>query len=209
MRVFPMKRKFGAHEALFQRDDVPPWMIVDGSKKQVEGDFARKCKEDGCYLKQTEPYSHWKNAAESSIKELKRGAGRKMLKARSPKILWDYCVELESYVRSHTAHNIYCLNGETPEAIMSGETLDISQIFELEWYEWIMFRDLAVSFTEDNMIPGRYLGISIDIGTAMTVKILKSNGEVVHRSTHQYLLLEELGSTEQKLHGNPLMRQLQ
>ena len=37
-----------------------------------------------------------------------------------------------------------------------------------------------VSFQEDNMVLGRYLGLSIDIGLAMTVKTLKSNGEVVH-----------------------------
>ena len=67
--------------------------------------------------------------AEGGIKELKRGAGRKMLKARSPKILWGYCVELELYVSSHPAHNIYCLNCETPETIMSDDTLDISKFF--------------------------------------------------------------------------------
>ena len=42
-----MKGKYGAHEALylmFQRDWVPPLMIVDGSKEQVKGDFERKCK---------------------------------------------------------------------------------------------------------------------------------------------------------------------
>ena len=78
-----------------------------------------------------------------------------MLKSRSPKRLWDDCVELASYVCSHTAHNIYCLNGETPENIMSGETSDISQVFELEWYEWIMFRDSEVSFPEDKMVLGR------------------------------------------------------
>ena len=62
-------------------------MIVDGSKEQMGGDFARKCKESGCYLKQTKPYYAWQNAAEGVINELKRGSGRKMLEARSPKRL--------------------------------------------------------------------------------------------------------------------------
>ena len=55
-RAFPMKRKYEAHEELslmFQRDGVLPQIIFDGSKEKVGGDFARKCKEDGCYLKQT------------------------------------------------------------------------------------------------------------------------------------------------------------
>ena len=42
------------------------------------------------------------------------------------------------------------------------------------------------------MVLGRYLVPSIDIGPAMTVNILKSNGEVVHRSTYQDFLPEDL-----------------
>ena len=90
-RVFPMKAKSDAHEALsllFQRDGVPPVCIVDGSKEQVLGDFRRKCKEVDCQLKQTEPYSPWQNAAEGGIREARKGAGRKMIKQRSPKKLW-------------------------------------------------------------------------------------------------------------------------
>ena len=108
--------------------------------------------------------------AEVGIKELKRGAGRKILKARSPQRLWDHCVELESYVRSNTSHNIDCLNGETPEIIMSGETSDLSQFIDLEWYAWIIFRDSVVSLPVDKKVLGGYLGPSINVGTAMTFK---------------------------------------
>ena len=120
-----MKSKSEAHESLslmFQRDAVPPLMIVDGLKDQVEVNFSRKCKEYGCYLKLTGPYYPWQNAAEGGIKELKRGCGLNRLKASSPKRLWDDCVELESCVSSHIAHNIYFLHGKTPKTIMSGET---------------------------------------------------------------------------------------
>ena len=133
-----MKRKSEDHEDLslmFQRYGVPPQMIVDVSKDHVEGDFTRKCKEVGCHLKQTEPYSPWKNASEGYIKDLKRGAVDKMLKSCSPKRLRYDCVELELYAHYNKAHNIYCINGETPETIMSGETSDISQFCELGWYE--------------------------------------------------------------------------
>ena len=47
-----------------------------------------------------------------------------------------------------------------------------------------MFRDSTVLFSEYKMVLGRYLGPSIDVGPAMTVKILKSNVEVVHCSTY-------------------------
>ena len=45
--AFPTKTKSEARASLslmVQRDGVPPWMIVDGSKYQVGGDFSRKCK---------------------------------------------------------------------------------------------------------------------------------------------------------------------
>jgi transposase len=84
-----MKRKGDAHEALsllFHRDGVPPAMVMDGSKEQTLGDFRRKLKEADCHLRQTEPYSPWMNAAESAIRELKRGVSRKMIRTRSPKV---------------------------------------------------------------------------------------------------------------------------
>ena len=54
-RAFTIAKKGYAHEALsllFQRDGVPPKMIVDGLKEQTLGDFKRKVEEDGCHLRQ-------------------------------------------------------------------------------------------------------------------------------------------------------------
>ena len=61
-----------------------------------------------------------------------------------------------------------------------------------------MFRDTAIPFPGDKYVLGRYLGPSIDIGPAMTAKILKENGQVVHRSTVRGLTPEEEASEETK-----------
>ena len=66
---------------------------------------------------------------------------------------------------------------------MKGTTADISQICEYEWYEWVMFRGSPHQYPTDTMILGRYLGPSIDVGSAMIAKILKGNGEVMCQST--------------------------
>ena len=82
-----MKLKSDAHDSLsllFQRDGVPPKMIMDGSKEQTLGQFKKKCQDADCRIKQTEPYSPWQNAAESAIRELKKAAGRKMVRAGAP-----------------------------------------------------------------------------------------------------------------------------
>eukprot|EP00804_Cyclotella_cryptica_P016777 CCRYP_002064-RA/>CCRYP_002064-RA protein AED:0.32 eAED:0.33 QI:0/0/0/1/1/1/2/0/448 len=151
-----------------------------------------KLKEASCRLKQTEPYSPWKNSVEGNIRKLKKGAGLKMIKSGSPKKLWDDCLVLESYIRSNTAHDIYMLHGEGPGTIMSGETSDISQFCEFEWYEWVKFRDSAVQFPEDSLVLGRYLCPSSDVGPALTAKTVKQNGEIVHRSTYHGLTPEEI-----------------
>jgi len=100
-RAFPMKKKSDAHEGLSllaQRDGVPHSIIMDGSREQTMSEFNRKAREMGCHIKVTEPYSPWQNAAEGAIRELKKGAGRKMAKSRAPAKLWDHCLELESFL---------------------------------------------------------------------------------------------------------------
>jgi hypothetical protein len=50
-------------------------------------------------------------------------------------------------------------------------------------YKWVLFRDTSVTYPDDTMVLGRDLGPAIDIGPAMTCKVLKANGKVVYRST--------------------------
>jgi hypothetical protein len=151
VRVFPMQKKSQAHEALsllVQRDGVPPVMIMDGAKEQTMGEFRRKAREMGMRIKQTEPYSPWQNAAEGAIREVKRGAVRKMTKANSPSTLWDHCSQLEGYIRSSTALDIYELHGQVPETILSGQTADISPFVQHGWYDWVKWYDSQSSFPE-------------------------------------------------------------
>ena len=101
---------------------------------------------------------------------------------------------IESYIRSNTAHDIYLLNGQVPETVMSGETADISFICELGWYDWVKFRDTSEAFPNDKVVLGRYLGPSIDVGPALTAKILKMNGTIVYQSTYRGLNDDERNS---------------
>ena len=98
-----------------------------------------------------------------------------MIRKGSPKRLWDHAIELESLIRSHTAHDIYMLDGEVPETIMSGQTADISNLCEYEWYDWVMFRYDNATYHDDHRELGRYLGPAIDVGSAMTYKIFQAN----------------------------------
>jgi hypothetical protein len=89
-RAFPMAKEKDAHEALlllFHRDGVPNDMVMNGAKAQIQGDFQRKLREAGCHIKQTEPHTPKSNAAEGSIRELKRGVGHEMVRSGAPKRL--------------------------------------------------------------------------------------------------------------------------
>ena len=114
----------------------------------------------------------------------------KLIKSCTPRRLWSDCLELESYIRSNTAHINYKLDGEVPETIMSGEMSNISQFCEFEWFEWVMFQDKIEAYP---MITSgwvdRYLGLSIDMGHSLMENIIKKNGQILYRSTYQALTI--------------------
>lgn len=151
------------------------------------GEFCKKARAAGCQIRQTEPYSPWQNAAESAIRETKQAAGRKMATSQCPRKLWDHCMELEALIRSHTALDAYELQGQVPETIVSGQTADISPFVEYEWFEWVMWYDREAAFLESKEKLGRWMGPSLDIGPAMTAKILKDNGQILYLTSHRCL----------------------
>ena len=55
-----------------------------------------------------------------------------------------------------------------------------------------MFNDSQDTFPETKFQVGRWLGPAIDVGSALTYKILKSNRLVVPRSTIRHLTHDEL-----------------
>ena len=95
-------------------------------------------------------------------------------------------------IRSATTLPRFDLDHQTPEAKMHGMSSDISDICEFEFYEWVMFNDSQATFPETKFHVGCWLGPVVDVGSALTYKTLKSNGQVVPRSTIRHLTLDEL-----------------
>jgi hypothetical protein len=187
VRVYSMKKKGDTHETLqeFLRDvGAPEKIVVDGSKEQVMGEFRKLARDAGCKVVQVEPYTPHSNQAEVAIRELKKSTRRKMVSAKSPKRLWDDCVELEAEIKSHTALAGYHHQGEVPATLLTGETSDISRIAEFGWYQWIYWFDQKAAFPDPKKTLGRYLGPTRDVGPALTAKILKKNGHYAFRSTY-------------------------
>ena len=85
------------------------------------------------------PFSPWLNAAKREIKEPKNSSGRKMINSKSPKGLWDDCLEFELYTHSNITHCMYKHDWEVPKTVITGEIFDISQFCQFKWLEWVMF----------------------------------------------------------------------
>ena len=121
-----------------------------------------------------------------------------MIKTQSPKRLWDHCDELEDRIRSCTAHDHYLLGFEVPETVMKGHTADISTICEYEWYEWVIYNDTTWQFPQPKFVLIQFLIPAIDVGSAMTSKILNNTGEIFPRSTLRPLTMQEMDNPDLK-----------
>ena len=126
-------------DLFLSRYGIPEALVSDNAKAYIGGSFKKKAKEAGVFCKLTDPYSPWQNRAEGEIREIKRLAGRWMIRTKSPRRLWDHSIELACLVRSHMALDLIKLKGEVPETIMMGQTADISFICEHEWYSFVYF----------------------------------------------------------------------
>ncbi len=54
-----------------------------------------------------------------------------------------------------------------------------------------MYRPGTVDYPDECLFLEKYLGPTIDVGPAMTAKILQYNGKIVYRSTYQSLTIKE------------------
>ena len=68
---------------------------------------------------------------------------------------------------------------------ITGDTVDISEWMEFEFYDLCEYWD--VPNTEDNPKIGRWLGVSHRVGSAMSYWILTSTGQVISQTTVQHL----------------------
>ena len=76
---------------------------------------------------------------------------------------------------------------------MTGQAADIIHIHEYTWFDWVIFRDGPhVSYPEDILVLGQYLGPTLNVGLAMCAKLLKNIGKVVQISTLRTMTREEI-----------------
>ena len=79
-----------------------------------------------------------------------------------------------------------------PSEVIEGNTPDISEYGQFDWYQCVWYLDPAVPFPEDAKKLGRWIGVAHDVGSPMTYWILPASCRVIARSTVTFLSQDEL-----------------
>ena len=135
-----MCTKSRAHHSskkLFKNDGVPSKIVMESSREKIMVKFKESCQDVTVQVHQLEYNTPWANRAEGAVQQNKRATRRAMKKSACPARLWDYCDELQADIRCHTARNIPTLNVQVPKTVFTGNTVDISELVESGWYQWI------------------------------------------------------------------------
>lgn len=184
---YPSKKEVLASEVLnevIRTVGVPKELVSDGAHAEIHGRFGAVAKEYRIKQRLTEPYSGWQNRAEAAIREVKRGIRRATQRAGLPNRLWDYCGEwVVAAIRRLTAHDMHSLHDGVPCEAVKGNTPDISECAQFDWYQYVWYHDPAVQFLHDPRKLGRWIGVAHDVGSPMTFWILSASSKVLARST--------------------------
>ena len=192
--LYPMSTKAEAGEALrlfCQEFGVPERLTFDGSKEQTcKGtEFMRQIRRNDIDYHIIEPYRHNENIGEGVVREVKRKWFRIMSKKRVPRRFWDYGYKWSAEIISRTYTRMHRLDGGVPLEQVTGETVDISEYLDFGFYDFCWVRENAG--LGENVLC-RWLGISHRIGTQLAYKVLKSNGQVISRTSVQAVTALEL-----------------
>ena len=133
------------------------------------------------------------NPAEQSIHEVKKRWYRVMLKKKVPARYWDFGFTWVCETENICANMSKYAEGRTPTEITTGETPDISEYMNFEFYDLVVFRSNA-GLGEVEL--GHWLGVLHRVGRLMSYWILPESDIPISVTTAQRLTNDE-GNTEE------------
>ena len=174
-KFYPCKTKGDHPDALmrFIHDvGVPQTLVTDGAKELTDGQAGATCQEYRIDQKVTVPYSPWQNLAEASIRELKRGVRRVIRRTGAHIRTWSYAAKWVTDIRRLTALDLPQLEGQVPEAHISGCTPDISPMALFDYWQVIYYHTPVADFPFQKKTIGRWLGTARDCTDKMSFIIV-------------------------------------
>ena len=189
--VLPMHTKAEAGHALdLFIDDVgvPETLIFDNAAEQTghTSDFMKNVRRNHINYRNTEPYSPWQNRAEDAIKRIKGRWKRSRRTTGCHRRLWDYGMRHEAELLARIAGP----DGRTPIEKVTGETPDISEYLDFDFYDRVWY--LHQSGEEPEL--GRWLGVARRVGGALCYYVLTRSARVVARTSVQHVTQQDLSN---------------
>jgi len=192
--IYPMKGKseVGAQLIKFiQQVGIPNEMHRDGAPEMKgSSQFMKICQEYRIRSTFTEPNSPWQNRCENTIGVLSKKVKARRARRRIPKCVWDFHLVWEAQIYSRTVHKNHC----TPLEALTGDTIDISEWTEFEFYDLVVYWDDRENEARQSI--GRWLGPSHHIGSALCYYILTEKATVLSRTSVQHITKEEFATSE-------------
>jgi len=152
--------------------------------------FNKVCREYRIRSTFTEPHSLWQNKCENTIGVLTKKIRAVRTRRRIPKCVWDFHIIWEAQIYSRTVHKGHC----TPSEVLTGDTIDISEWTEFEFYDLVVYWDDREDETWQSI--GRWLGPSHHIGSALYYYILTEKATILSRTSVQHITKEDFDTNE-------------
>ncbi|KAI2502896.1 Reverse transcriptase (RNA-dependent DNA polymerase) [Fragilaria crotonensis] len=135
------------------------------------------------------------NPAEQGIHELKKRWYRLMLKKKVPPRLWDYGFTWVCETDNVCANMSRYADGRTPLEIITGDTPDISEYLDFDFYDWVLYRSNAGL---GEVEVARWIGVSHRVGRLMSYWLLPESGIPISATTVQRMTNDEKTTDEMK-----------
>ena len=118
---------------------IPDTLMFDGAKVQTGQNtlFMKIVREANINYHISEPWRLNQNPLEAAIREVKKRLYRLMLKIRVLRRLWNFALRWICETGNVTVTSSHYAQGRTPLEIITGETPNISEFFDLGFYDWV------------------------------------------------------------------------
>ena len=190
--VYPMASRKSAGVSLqeFANDvGVMNELSCDNAKEMLEDDtlFQKTVRFLRIKMRTNEPHTPRQNPVERLIGELRRRWRDTCRKSGIHIRLWDYALVWTAEIMSRTWNRT---TGRTGIEAVTGDTPDISEWIDFCINDRVWYWDTPGQ--EENPLPGRWLGISHRVGSALCYWVLTRSGNVISRTTVQHVTADDL-----------------
>jgi hypothetical protein len=116
-----------------------------------------------------------------------------MARTQTPQQLWDFCTLYTIDLRNRIVRPLYQQHGRTPYEILTGNTPDISEFLEYEWYQPVWYYE-PTAFPEQRKHLARWIGVAHRVRQAMCYWLLPESGIPIARTTIQAVKKDEFNT---------------